>query len=411
MTPEFERSLSQYAELIVKVGLNLQPGQRLMIRGPIEAAPLMRLVAAHAYDAGGRLVETIFSDPQMLLARYRHAPRDSFTEHSDWWWKAGLELVEAGGALLSIGGVDPYLLKGIDSELIATVQRTEGRAAVPFSSLISADAINWCVVGYATEGWAGRVFPDLPPAEAQSRLWEAIFRTVRLDAADPLAAWDAHNANLAARSAWLNGKQYAALHYRGPGTDLTVGLPENHHWIGGAAPTGIGITNVANMPTEEVFTAPHRERMDGTVRATMPLNVGGNLIEDFSLTFENGRVVDLKAARGEALLRAQVAMDEGAARLGEVALVPHSSPISQSGILFYNTLYDENASSHLALGRAYRNCIAGCEDASDEEFAARGGNTSALHLDFMVGSAEIDIDGITAGGGREPLMRGGEWAE
>ena len=190
-----------------------------------------------------------------------------------------------------------------------------------------------------------------------------------------------------------------------------MGLPENHLWIGGAAPTGIGITNVANMPTEEVFTAPHRDRVDGTVRATMPLNVGGNLIEDFSLTFENGRVVDLKAGSGEAILRAQVEMDEGASRLGEVALVPHSSPISQSGVLFYNTLYDENASSHLAIGRAYRNCIAGCEEASEEEFAARGGNTSANHLDFMIGSAEIDIDGITADGEREPVMRGGEWAD
>lgn len=409
MTPEFERSLSNYAELIVKVGLNLQPGQRLLIRGPIESAPLVRQIAAQAYDQGSRLVETIWSDPQLAVTRYKHAPRDSFTEHSDWWWHAGLEYVDAGGAVLSITGVDPYLLKGIDPELIGTVQRTEGRAAIPFSSRMSADAVNWCVVGYATAGWAARVFPDLSPAQAQERLWEAIFRTVRLDTSDPLAAWDAHNASLAARTAFLNEKQYTALHYRGPGTDLSVGLPENHVWLGGAAPTGIGIVNVANMPTEEVFTAPHRDRVDGTVRATMPLNLGGNLIEDFSLTFADGRVVDLEAGSGEALLRSQIEMDEGASRLGEVALVPHSSPISQSGILFYSTLYDENASSHLALGRAYRNCIANCEEAGDEEFAARGGNTSANHLDFMIGSAEIDIDGITAGGGREPVMRRGEW--
>lgn len=409
MTPEFERSLRNYAELIVKVGLNLQAGQRLLIRGPIEAAPLVRQVAAHAYDLGGRLVETIWSDPQLAVTRYKHAPRDSFTEHSNWWWRAGLEYVEAGGAVLSITGVDPYLLKDADPELIGTVQRTEGRAAVPFSSRMSADAVNWCVVGYATSGWAARVFPDLPPAQAQERLWDAIFRTVRLDAPDPLAAWDTHNANLAARTAFLNKKQYTALHYTGPGTDLTLGLPENHVWLGGAAPTSLGIVNVANMPTEEVFTAPHRDRADGTVRATMPLNLGGNLIEDFSLTFENGRVVDLKAASGEALLRSQIEMDEGASHLGEVALVPHSSPISQSGILFYNTLYDENASSHLAIGRAYRNCIAGTEESSDEEFTARGGNNSANHLDFMIGSAEIDIDGITASGESEPVMRQGEW--
>jgi aminopeptidase len=411
MTPEFERALSAYAELIVKVGLNLQPGQRLMIRGPLESAPLVRLVATHAYQLGSPLVETVWNDPQLLLTRYKYAPRDSFAEHSDWWWRAGLELVEAGGAFLSIGGIDPYLLKGVDPALIATLQRAEGKAAVPFSSLISADAINWCVVGYATAGWAARVFPDLPPDQAQERLWEAIYRTVRLDAADPLAAWEAHSAHLAARTAFLNEKQYDALHYTGPGTDLTIGLPDNHVWLGGVAPTGIGISNIANMPTEEVFTAPHRARVNGTVQATMPLNIGGNLVENFGLTFENGRVTAVRAEKGESLLRSQVEMDEGAAYLGEVALVPHSSPISQAGILFYNTLYDENASSHLAIGRAYRNCIAGCEGLTDEEFAQRGGNTSANHLDFMIGSAEIDIDGLTADGAREPLMRRGEWVE
>lgn len=411
MTPEFERALSAYAELIVKVGLNLQPGQRLMIRGPLESAPLVRLVATHAYELGSPLVETVWNDPHLLLARYKFAPRDSFDVHSDWWWRAGLELVEAGGALLSISGIDPYLLKGVDPALIATLQRAEGKAAVPFSSLISADAINWCVVGYATAGWAARVFPDLPPDQAQERLWEAIYRTVRLDTADPLAAWEAHSASLAARTAFLNEKQYDALHYTGPGTDLTIGLPDNHVWLGGAAPTGLGIANVANMPTEEVFTAPHRARVNGTVQATMPLNIGGNLIENFSLTFANGRVAEVRAEKGESLLRAQVEMDEGAAHLGEVALVPHSSPISQAGILFYNTLYDENASSHLAIGRAYRNCIAGSEGLTDEEFAQLGGNTSANHLDFMIGSAEIDIDGLTADGSREPLMRRGEWVE
>lgn len=410
MTPEFERSLNDYAELIVKVGLNLQPGQRLLIRAPLEAAPLVRLVAAHAYDLGARLVDTLWSDPLLLLTRYNHAPRDSFTEHSDWWWKASLEYVEAGNALLSITGVDPDLLKSVDHEMISTVQRTEGKAAMPVSSLISADAVNWCVVGYATAAWAARVFPDLSPSRQQESLWNAIFRTVRLDQPDPLARWEAHSAELVRRTMVLNDKQYNALHYTGPGTDLTIGLPKNHRWIGGSAPTGIGIANIANLPTEEVFTAPHREQVNGTVRATMPLNYGGNLIENFSLTFRDGRVVDFSAEKGEALLRSQIETDEGAARLGEVALVPNSSPISQAGILFYNTLFDENASSHIALGRAYRNNIAGCEDADDEAFARAGGNTSATHLDFMIGSGEIDIDGINGDGSREPLMRRGEWA-
>lgn len=410
MTPEFDRAMSTYAELIVKVGLNIRSGQRLIIRAPLEAAPLVRSVTAHAYDIGARLVETIWNDPQLLLTRYKHAPRDSFGEHSDWWWKAVLEYVEGGNAMLSVGGVDPHLLKDVDPALITTVQRTEGKAAMPVGRLISADAINWCVVGYATAAWATRVFPDLPPDQAQERLWDAIFHTVYLDTPDPLATWAAHAAELEARTAFLNDKQYTALHYTGPGTDLTVGLPFNHHWIGGGAPTGIGISNIANVPTEEVFTAPHRDRVDGTVRATMPLNYGGNLIENFSLTFKDGRVVDFSAEKGEALLRSQIETDEGASRLGEVALVPHSSPISQMGILFYNTLYDENASSHVALGRAYRNCIDGCQGMDDDSFAEIGGNSSATHLDFMIGSAEIDIDGITGDGAREPLMRRGEWA-
>ena len=411
MTPEFERALSQYAQLIVKIGLNVQPGQRLLIRAPLEAVPLVRQVSIRAYEAGAHLVDTIWVDPQMLRIRFQYAPDDSFAVHSDWGWKAGLETVDAGGAVLSIGGTDPDLLKGIDPAQIATMQRAEGQASLPLSRRISADAINWCVVGYATAAWAAKVFPDLAPGEQRTRLWDAIFSTVRLDTPDPLAAWEAHGEDLVRRAAYLNAKQYDALHYTGPGTDLTVGLPENHHWIGGPAPTAIGISNVANLPTEEVFTAPHRERVDGTVRATMPLNLRGNLVENFSLSFKDGRVTNVSAEKGEALLRSQVEMDEGAARLGEVALVPHSSPISRAGILFYNTLYDENASSHLALGRAYRNCIADLAGDSEEAFTARGGNQSAIHLDFMVGSGEIDIDGIAADGTREPLMRQGEWAD
>lgn len=411
MIPDFNQSLDTYADLIVKVGLNLRAGQRLMVRAPLEAAPLVRQVAAHAYRAGSPLVEVLYNDPELQLARYNNAPVDSFDTVAEWPTKAGLEIAENGHALLSITGFDPDLLKDVDPHSVATVRRAEGKAAIPFSRLISADAINWCVVGAATPGWAARVFPDLPVDQAVEALWDAIFRTVRVDAPEPLAAWASHSADLAARSAHLNAKQYDALHFKGPGTDLVVGLPANHRWLGGAGPTAIGITNVANMPTEEVFTAPHRLRVDGTVRATLPLNYSGNLIEGFSLTFREGRVVDVTAERGEELLRSQIAIDEGAARLGEVALVPHSSPISRSGILFYNTLYDENASSHVALGRAYQNCIDGAAGLDEAGFAALGGNSSATHLDFMIGSAEVDVDGITAGGTAEPVMRGGEWAD
>lgn len=409
MTPEFTRSLSRYADLIIRVGLNLQPGQRLIVRAPLEAAPLARLVAAAAYDLGSPLVDVVYSDPQLVLTRFQHAPADSFAEVSQWWVQAGLEFVENGHALLSIAGTDPDLLKDVDPALIATTRKAEGQVGAPLSRLVSADAINWCVVAYATPAWAARVFPDLSPEEQQNRLWEAIFAAVRLDAADPVAAWQAHSDDLLARTAMLNQRQYTALHFTGPGTDLTVGLPYNHHWIGGAAPTALGFSNIANMPTEEVFTAPHRKRVDGVVRATMPLSLSGKLVDEFSVTFEKGRVVDVSAKKGEALLRSLIETDEGAARLGEVALVPAGSPISRRGILFYNTLFDENAASHIALGRAYRNCIDGCEGLEDEDFAALGGNSSSTHVDFMIGSAEVDVDGITGDGTAEPLMRRGEW--
>ena len=228
MTPEFDRALDAYSELIIKVGLNLQSGQRLLVRAPLEAAPLVRHVAAHAYQGGARLVEVLWNDPLLLLERYRHAPRDSFAEVSQWPVNAGLEYAEAGQAFLTIIGVDPELLKDVAPELVATTRRAEGMAAMPLARLMSANAVNWCVVGYATAGWAARVFPDLPPGEQQQRLWQAIFRTVRLDAADPVAAWKAHSDQLLARTAFLNEKQYTALHFTGPGTDLVVGLSLIH---------------------------------------------------------------------------------------------------------------------------------------------------------------------------------------
>lgn len=411
MTTEFDRNLDAYAEVIIRVGLNLREGQRLIIMSPIEAAPLVRRVAAQAYRGGARLVETLWNDEQLLLTRFNLAPRDSFEEHSTWPVKALLEYLERGDALLSIFGRNPDLLQGQDPALIAAWQQTEGKASEPASRLISGDAVNWCVVAYPVASWAAKVYPDLSPAGQVERLWQAIFDICRVGTADPVAAWQAHVEGLARRAAFFNDKQYAALRFTGPGTDLTVGLPANHRWLGGATRAANGIVNTANVPTEEIFTAPHRERVDGVVRATMPLNYGGSLIDGFSVTFKDGRVVDLSAEQGEPLLRSLVEMDEGAARLGEVALVPHSSPIARTGALFYNTLFDENAASHIALGRAYRNCIAGCEDVSDDEFAAFGGNSSLTHVDFMIGSAEIDLDGVTARGAVEPLMRGGEWVE
>ncbi len=414
---DLDRLLDAYGDLAVKIGLNLRAGQRLLIVGPLanggvslQAAPLVRHIAASAYRAGARLVEAIWGDEALQLVRFEHAPRDSFDQYSAWFPKALVEHVEAGHAVLSVYANDPDHLKQQPPDLIGALQLATAQSARPFRELISRNATNWTVVAAADAGWAAKVFPDLQPADQVSRLWEAIARLCRLDRPDPVAAWREHLEALVARRDALNGKRYDALKYRGPGTELTLGLPAGHIWVSGQSLSRSGILFAPNLPTEEVFTMAHKDRVDGTVRSTKPLSYGGTLIEDFSLRFAGGRVVDVKAAKGEHMLRQLVGTDEGAARLGEVALVPHGSPVAQSGLLFYNTLFDENAASHVALGSAYRFTVEGGETMSDDEFERAGGNRSAVHSDFMIGSAELDVDGVLADGTVEPLMRRGEWA-
>jgi aminopeptidase len=417
VTPEFDQRLQHYGELTVKVALNLQPGQRLVIVGPLanggtslDAAPLVRHIAESAYRAGARLVETIWGDEGLLLARVRHAPRGSFGEFSAWLPQALVQHAESGDAVLSIYANDPDLLKDAAPDLVGTLQQTVAHAVRPFRELISRNQTNWAVVAAAHPAWAARVFPDLPADRQVARLWDTIARLCRLDRPDPVAAWEAHLAALIARSDYLNLKHYAALRYSGGGTDLTIGLPDGHSWVTGRSVTRSGVPFTANLPTEEVFTIPHKDRVDGIVRSTKPLSHGGTMIEGFTLHFAGGRVVKVAAERGEPVLRQLVETDEGAGRLGELALVPHSSPISQSGLLFYNTLFDENAASHVALGSAYKFTLTGGDSMDDEEFERAGGNRSAIHVDFMIGSADLDVDGVGSDGTAEPLMRRGEWA-
>jgi aminopeptidase len=417
MTANLETALKAYAELVVKVALNLRRGQRLVIIGPLaygglsfEAAPLVRDVTEAAYRAGATYVESIWGDEALTLTRFAQAPADSFDQFSRWLPKALVEHVEAGDATLSIYANDPDLLAGQPMDRVGGMQRSSSRALNPFREQISRNQTNWAVVAAASQRWAAKVFPGVAPAEQIERLWQTIIRFCRLDAADPIAAWQTHIAALAARADFLNRKQYSALRYAGPGTSLLVGLPKGHLWISARSESRNGIAFTANIPTEEVFTMPHRERVDGIVRSTKPLSYGGQLIEDFTLRFEKGRVVDAKAARGEAAIRQLLETDPGSARLGELALVPHSSPISQSGLLFYNTLFDENAASHLALGSAYKFTMAGGEAMSDADFEQAGGNRSATHVDFMIGSSALDIDGVGSDGTIEPLVRHGEWA-
>lgn len=406
----FDDTLSNYASLIAEVGLNLQAGQQLMATAPLEASPLLAKVTEAAYKRGVRYVHPFYNDDAVTLARYRYAPRDSFDFFPDWLARGMLEMVEADGARLSITGNDPDLLKGQDGDAIAAAQKSAQTALKPFMGKIMKDAVNWCVVAVATPAWAAKVFPDAPEQDRVGLLWDAIFKAVRADSEDAVENWQRHLAELEARRAHLNGRRYRALHYRAPGTDLMLGLADGHIWKGGASQNAAGTTFVANMPTEEVFTAPHRSRVDGTVSSSKPLSYGGQLIENFSFTFKDGRVVDVQAAQGEDALKRLLATDDGATRLGEVALVPHSSPISQSGLLFYNTLFDENAASHLALGRAYRFCAEGGTTMSDDEAKAVGLNDSLTHVDFMIGSGEMEIMGMRDDGPEEPVMRSGEWA-
>lgn len=406
----FENKLASYASLIVEVGLNLQEGQQLMATAPLEASPLLAKVTEIAYQRGVRYIHPFYSDDAVTLARFKYAPRDSFSFYPDWLARGMLEMVENNGARLSITGNDPDLLKGQDGDAIAAAQKAAQTALKPFMGKIMKDAINWCVVATATPAWADKVFPDAPEEERVALLWDAIFKAVRADSEDAVANWQGHLAELEARRTHLNGRRYRALHYRAPGTDLMLGLADGHVWKGGATQNEAGTTFVANLPTEEVFTAPHRARVDGTVSSSKPLSYGGQLIEDFSFTFRDGRVVEVRAAQGEDALKRLLETDEGATRLGEVALVPHSSPISQSGLLFYNTLFDENAASHLALGRAYRFCAEGGTTMSDDEAQAVGLNDSLAHVDFMIGSGEMEIAGVREDGSEEPVMRAGEWA-
>ena len=411
MSSDFEENLEKYAELIVKVGLNLQPGQRLFIVAvSLDVAPLVRQVTACAYRHGSKLVSVKWVDEHLDKIRYLHAPRDSFEEYPAWETDGALLSAERGDALMQIVGRNPELLKDRDPKLISIAMRTSAKHSKPITDRISKGTVQWTLVAPPTPNWATKVFPAETPQDAETRLWEAVFKACRLDKPDPVAFWQKQVSNLEKRSDYLTQKAYKSLHFTGPGTDLKVSLPQGHIWKSGNSETKSGVSYLVNIPTEEVFTLPQREKVEGTVTATKPLAYLGNLIENFSLTFSEGKVVDFTAEKGEEVLRNILEMDDGARFLGEVALVPHKTPISQMDLLFLNTLYDENASNHLALGRAYRNSLEKGAEMSDEEFAQAGGNYSLIHVDFMFGSGEMDVDGLKAEGTTEPVMRDGEWA-
>jgi aminopeptidase len=405
-----EEKLERLAEVAIRVGLGLARGQELVMTASLDALPLARRITEHAYKAGAALVTTLFTDEQATLMRFRYAPDESFERAADWLYQGMASAYSRGAARLAISGGNPALLSGEDPQRVSRANLATSKASRPALELITRHEINWTIVACATPAWARSVFPEEPEQIAVARLWDAIFAACRIDTPDPVAAWRAHDAKLDERVRILNAKRFAALHFRAPGTDLRVGLADDHLWLGGGTTARNGIRCIPNMPTEEVFTTPHKDRVDGTVKSTKPLSYQGMLIENIAVRFEHGRIVSASATQGESILKSMLDTDDGARRLGEVALVPHSSPVSKSGLLFWNTLFDENAASHIALGQAYSTCISGGDSLDADQLAGKGANSSLIHVDWMIGSGEMDVDGVAADGSAQPLMRGGEWA-
>ncbi|WP_336046186.1 aminopeptidase [Solibacillus ferritrahens] len=410
MNSMFESKLTKYAELAVKIGVNIQPNQYLYIAASIESAPFVQIVTKIAYEAGAKQVFVDYTDDQITRTRYELAPDDSFDFFPPWKVQEREWLAEQGAAFMSIVSQSPDLLTGIDSKRIATFQKSAGTALNKYRQYVQSDKISWTVIAAPSKQWAQKVFSDLPEQEQVEALWEAIFKATRADLENPVQAWAQHNDNLHEKVDYLNSKNYAKLHYTAPGTDLTIELPKGHLWCGAGSVNEKGDEFMANMPTEEVFTVPHKNGVNGYVSSTKPLSYGGNIIDNFKITFENGRIIDVEAEQGEEVLKNLVSTDEGSHYLGEVALVPFHSPISESNILFYNTLFDENASNHLAIGSAYAFCLEGGKTMSQEELRKHGLNDSITHVDFMIGSAQMNIDGITKDGQAEAIFRDGNWA-
>jgi len=402
--------LEKYAELALVKGVNLQKGQALMINVPVEGAAFARIVVAKAYELGAKDVQVNWEDDTLTLLKYKNAPEETLKNVPEWRVKLHDWIAEDRGAVLSVRGTNPDLLGEVDPSRVAMAAKAAGEAMQKFRQYTMNDRITWSIVAIPTGDWAQKIFPGQSKEEAIANLWEAIFKIVRVDKEDPIAAWNEHNAALEKMRGKLNDKAYKKLIFKAPGTELEIELPERHVWKGGSAISEQGIEFNPNIPTEEVFTMPHKYGVNGTVASTKPLNYGGSLIDNFSLTFKDGKVVDFKAEQGEAVLQHLLDTDEGSRRLGEVALVPHESPVSQSGLIFYNTLFDENASCHIALGKAYPTNIEGGSAMSETELDKHGVNDSLNHVDFMIGSEKLDIDGVKADGTTEAVFRNGTWA-
>jgi len=406
-----EQMLEKYARLIVKTGINLQKNQILVIKSPIECASVTRRVAEIAYQEGAKDVVVFWQDELFSKIRYLHAPEEIFDQFPEWQKEFYLSYVRQGAAFLTISASDPELMKDVNPQRMVRAQKASNVALQEFRDRLMSNQNVWCVISIPTVAWAKKVFPNVSEQEAIEKLWDAIFKAVRADQMDPVSAWEEHKANLKRSMEFMNSNRFKSLHYTNSlGTDLVIDFPEDHLWVAGADYTPEGVEFIANMPTEEVFTLPTKTGVNGKVISSMPLNYNGNLIENFSLTFKEGRIVDFAAEEGYEALKSLIETDEGSHYLGEVALVPHNSPISNSKILFYNTLFDENASCHLAIGKAYPVCLNDGEKLSKDELEKAGVNDSLVHEDFMIGTADLEILGTTTDGKEIPVFTQGNFA-
>ena len=407
----FNENLKKYARLIAETGVNVQDNHTVVLQISVDQAPLARLITEEAYRLGAAEVIVQWSDETIQREFLAHAATDRIENVPQYKIDQTDDWIAKGASRISVVSSNPDALAGVDAQRVAAFQAANGKALVNLRKATQANKVSWTVVAAASEGWAAKVFPELATSEEQvDALWNEIFKTTRVYEENPVIAWDIHDKKLQEKAAELNEQQFTALHYTAPGTDLTIGLPKNHLWEGAGSYNARGEEFMANMPTEEVFTAPDSRRVDGYVSSTKPLSYAGTIISGMKFTFKDGKVVDFSAEQGEEALKNLLAIDEGAKHLGEVALVPDPSPISQSGLIFYNTLFDENASNHLAFGSAYAFNLQGGTEMSEEELAEAGLNRSQTHVDFMVGSDKMNIDGIKEDGTIVPVFRNGDWA-
>lgn len=407
----FNENLKKYARLIAETGVNVQDNHTVVLQISVDQAPLARLITEEAYRLGAAEVIVQWSDETIQREFLAHAATDRIENLPQYKIDQTDDWIAKGASRISVVSSNPDALAGVDAQRVAAFQAANGKALVNLRKATQANKVSWTVVAAASEGWAAKVFPELATSEEQvDALWNEIFKTTRIYEENPVIAWDIHDKKLQEKAAELNEQQFTALHYTAPGTDLTIGLPKNHLWEGAGSYNARGEEFMANMPTEEVFTAPDSRRVDGYVSSTKPLSYAGTIISGMKFTFKDGKVVDFSAEQGEEALKNLLAIDEGAKHLGEVALVPDPSPISQSGLIFYNTLFDENASNHLAFGSAYAFNLQGGTEMSEEELAEAGLNRSQTHVDFMVGSDKMNIDGIKEDGTIVPVFRNGDWA-